>query len=36
MSMNPMAIVLWLVSWGVIAGTTVWCFYRLLTEDKKK
>jgi hypothetical protein len=34
--MNPMAVVLWLVSWSVIITTTGWCFYRMLTEDKKK
>jgi hypothetical protein len=34
--MNPMAVVLWLVSWGVIITTVSWCFYRMLTEDKKK
>ena len=33
--MNPMAAVLMVLSWGIIAVTTVWCFYRLLTEKKK-
>ena len=36
MNMNPMAVVLWLVSWGVIVVTTVWCFYRMLVERRKK
>ena len=32
--MNPAALILWLVSWGVIAAVTVWCFWKLLTEDQ--
>lgn len=31
--MNPSALVFWLLSWGVIAGVTVWCFWKLLSGD---
>ena len=33
--MNPWAAVLLIVSWGVIISTTIWCFYKMLTEDRK-
>jgi len=36
MKLNPSAAILWLLSWGVIAVTTVWCFYLMLTEKKRK
>jgi hypothetical protein len=34
-SLNPWAAVLLVISWGVIAVTTSWCFYRMLTEGKR-
>lgn len=33
--MNLSAAVMWIISWGVIATTTFWCFYKMLTEKKK-
>lgn len=32
--MNPLALVFWLGSWGIIAGVTIWCFYRMITEKR--
>ncbi len=36
MTLNPMAAFLWLASWGVIATTTIWCFYRMLGDKGRK
>lgn len=36
MGLNPSAAVLLVISWGVIAVTTVWCFYRMLTEGNRR
>lgn len=32
--LNPSAALLLIVSWGVIAVITVWCYYRMLTAGK--
>lgn len=36
MGPNPWALALLVISWSVIAVTTVWCFYRMLTEGKRE
>jgi hypothetical protein len=35
MGLNPSAAFLLIVSWGVIAVTTVWCFYRMMVEGRR-
>ena len=36
MGLNPWAAVLLTISWGAIIATTIWCFYRMLTEDSRR
>lgn len=36
MKLDPFAAILWLGSWAVIGTTTVWCFYKMLIDGRRK